>query len=41
MSTTDDWLYSDDLDVGVSEVREMAPFSWRVCHHSLYKQQIH
>lgn len=20
MSTTDDWLYSDDLDVGVSEV---------------------
>lgn len=25
MSTTDDWLYSDDLDVGVSEVSDFPP----------------
>ena len=23
MSTTDDWLYSDDLDVGVPDVSEL------------------
>lgn len=28
MSTTEDWLYSDDLDVGVPEVSE---FLVRVC----------